>query len=79
MTKTFKYTFKVMTRKEGTDGHNESDWYWKEVTLTKKVTDRMEERNQHKAGYAANYFNEVLRSKYGYKVSPVTATRVKEI
>ena len=66
-------------KKDGTDGHNESDWMAQEITLTKKVTDRMEERNTHKAGYAANYFNNVLRNEYGYKKSVVTAARIKEI
>lgn len=66
MTRTFVYTFK---RANG-----------ETVTLKKRVTDRMEERGlSHKAGYAVNYFNEVLRSKYGYKTSPVTASRIKEI
>ena len=79
MTKTFTYTFKVMTRKEGTEGRKESDWFWKEVTLTKKVTDRMEERNNWKAGYAANWFNEVMRKEYGFKKATVTACGLKEI
>ena len=79
MTKTYAYTFTVLTKKEGTDGHHESDWFAKEITLTKKVTDRMEERNAHKAGYAAGYFNNILRTQYGYKKSVVTAARVKEI
>ena len=79
MTRTFIYTFTVQIKKDGTDGHHESDWCAKEVTLTKKVTDRMEERNQHKAGYAAEYFNQVLRKEYGYTKSVVTACRVKEV
>lgn len=79
MTRTFTYTFKQHVKKDGTDGHNESDWTVEEITLKKRVTDKMEERNQHKAGYAAGYFNEVLRGKYGYKYSPVTACRLKEI
>lgn len=79
MTKTYTYTFNVITKKEGTDGHRQEDWYNKSVTLTKRVTDKMEERPQHKAGYAAEYFNQVLRRDYGYKKSVVTATRVKEI
>lgn len=53
MTRTFTYTFKRVNGEE--------------VTLKKKVTDAMEERNAHKAGYAAEYFNEVLREKYGFK------------
>lgn len=65
MTRTFTYTLK---RANG-----------EEVTLKKKVTDAMEERNAHKAGYAAEYFNEVLREKYGFKKSVVTATRIKEV
>ena len=79
MTRTFEYTFKVWRKKDGTDGHNESDWYTEEVTLRKAVTDRMEERYYHKAGYAAGYFNKVLRERYGYKKSVVTALKVKEV
>ena len=52
---------------------------FEEVTLKKRVTDKMEERNGHKPGYAAEYFNRVLREKYGYKHSPVTACRITEI
>lgn len=69
MTRTFTYTFLTITKDEGV----------KEITLKKRVTDKMEERNAHKAGYAASYFNEVLRSKYGYKSSVVTAARIKEV
>jgi len=79
MTRTFTYTFKRHVKKEGTDGHKESDWMFEEVTLKKRVTDKMEERNEHKPGYAAGYFNRVLREKYGYKHSPVTACRITEI
>lgn len=78
MTRTFTYTFEVLKAKEGTDAHEASNWYAEKVTLTKKVTDKMEERDAHKAGYAAGYFNKVLREQYGYKKSVVTATRVKE-
>ena len=79
MTKTFAYKFNVIKKKEGTSGKSEQDWYAEQVTLTKKVTDRMEERNIHKAVYAANYFNEVLRTQYGYKKSVVTAAKIQEI
>lgn len=79
MTKTFIYTFDRYVKKEGTNGHKESDWTVEKVTLKKRVTDRMEERDYHKAGYAAKYFNEVLREKYGYKRNVVTACRIKEI
>lgn len=65
MTRTFEYSFKKASGEV--------------VTLRKKVTDKMEERNYHKAGYAAGYFNDVLRSKYGYKKSVVTASRIKEV
>ena len=65
MTRTFTYTFELA------DG--------KEVTLRKSVTDQMEERNCHKAGYAAECFNRILRSKYGYKKSVVTAWKLVEI
>ena len=79
MTKTFTYTFTVAVKRDGTDGHKESDWTGKSITLKKKVTDRMEERDYHKAGYAAEYFNRVLRTEYGYNKSVVTAVKVKEI
>ena len=79
MTRTFIYKFDVIKCKPGADGHSESDWYKETVTLKKSVTDRMEERNYWKAGYAANYFNNILRTKYGYKKSVVTATRITEV
>lgn len=65
MTRTFTYTFKLANGKK--------------VTLNKSVTDQMEERNFHKAAYAAEYFNRILRSKYGYKKSIVTARNLVEI
>lgn len=79
MTKTYAYRFTVLRKHPGTDGHRESDWYREEIVLIKRVTDRMEERAAHKAGYAAEYFNRVLRSEYGYRNSPVTAARIQEI
>lgn len=79
MTRTFTYTFDRLVKEDGTDGKNLEDWRYETITLTKRVTDRMEERDGHKPGYAAGYFNDVLRSKYGYKRSIVTATRIKEI
>nr|DAG33775.1 MAG TPA: hypothetical protein [Caudoviricetes sp.] len=65
MTRAYAYTFKLANGKE--------------VTLKKSVTDQMEERNFHKAAYAAEYFNRILRSKYGYKKSIVTARNLVEI
>lgn len=65
MTRAYAYTFKLANGKE--------------VTLKKSVTDQMEERNFHKAAYAAEYFNRILRSKYGYKKSVVTARNLVEI
>ena len=65
MTRTFTYTFK---RANG-----------QEITLKKKVTDKMEERNSHKAVYAVSYFNDILRSKYGYHRSIVTARSISEV
>lgn len=73
MTRTFTYTFKHII------GGTEQNIITEDITLTKKVTDRMEERNAHKAGYAANYFNQILRSQYGYHHSPVTASRIQEV
>ena len=65
MTKTFTYTF---TRANG-----------EEVALKKRVTDKMEEYDFRKGGYAVNYFNEVLRNKYGYHKSIVTRCRIVEV
>lgn len=79
MTRIFEYTFTVWQKKEGTEGKQEADWTAVPVTLRKRVTDRMEERDGHKPGYAAKYFNDVLRSQYGYKKSVVIATRIKEV
>ena len=64
MTKKFTYTFK---RANG-----------ETVILKKTVTDRMEERNDHKKMYAAAYFNEVLKEKYGFYKSEVSAKNIKE-
>lgn len=63
MTKTFTYTFK---------------YYGEEITLTKKVTDKMEERGAHKRAYAANYFNQVLREKYGRHRAEAFGWNIKE-
>lgn len=65
MKRTFTYTFKRVNGEV--------------ITLKKNVTDKMEERDAHKAGYAARYFNDVLRSQYGYHKSVVTAARIKEV
>lgn len=65
MTRIFTYTF---TRANG-----------EVITLKKKVTDNMEERNFHKTSYAVNYFNDILRSKYGYHKSVVTASSIVEV
>ena len=64
MTKTFTYTFQ---------------YYGEEIILTKKVTDRMEERNSHKRAYAANYFNQVLREKYGRHRAEAFGYNIKEV
>lgn len=49
------------------------------VVLKKTVTDRMEERDAMKAGYAAHYFNKVLRESYGFHKDVVTAWRIEKI
>lgn len=64
MTKYFNYTF---------------EYYGKKITVSKTVTDNMEERKMHKAGYAASYFNEFLRTYAGYHKSVVTAVRIAEV
>lgn len=64
MTRTYTYTFK---------------YYAEEITLTKKVTDKMEERGDvHKRAYAANYFNQILREKYGRKRAEAFGYNIKE-
>ena len=65
MTKTYSFTFRILRKKDGTDGHSESDYYWEPITLTKKITDRMEERDSWKPVVAANYFTQVMRNQYG--------------
>lgn len=65
MTRTFIYKF---TRANG-----------EKVTLTKRVTDKMEERDYHKKAFAVGWFNKVLREKYGYKKSVVTAAKIQEV
>ena len=69
MTRTFTYTFTLI------DLDNTSN----AITLKKRVTDSMEPTNCRKAGYAARYFNNVLRKNYGYHKSVVTAARVCEV
>lgn len=64
MTKTFTYTF---------------TYYGQTITLTKKVTDKMEERNAHKRAYACNFFNQVLREKYGRHRAEVFGYNVVEV
>ena len=78
MNKTYEYTFSVMRKKEGTDGRNQSDWYYEDVTLRKTVTDRMEERLWWKPVYAADYFTSVMRNKYGKRECARTRN-IKEI
>lgn len=79
MTKTFAYTFETLTKKDGTDGRKPEDWYWKKVTLTKKVTDKMEERPMWKVGYAVDYFDRIMRTQYGFQKCVIRPTQVKEI
>lgn len=80
MTRTYQYTFQRLVKKEGADGHKESDWEWQDVTLTKKVTDRMEERgDMWKKTYAANWFTQVIRTKYGNPRAVVFARKVQEV
>ena len=64
MTKYYNYTFK---------------YYLDEITVSKTVTDNMEERKGHKAGYASGYFNDFLRTYAGHKKSTVTAAFIKEV
>lgn len=73
MTRTFTYTFDHPYK------NDDGTWDVKQITLKKRVTDRMEERNTHKAGYAAGCFNDILRSQYGYHISPVTAWKIQEV
>lgn len=73
MTRTFTYTFDRIVK------DNNGEWKNEQITLKKRVTDKMEERNGFKAGYAAHFFNEVLRTEYGYHTSPVTGARVQEV
>lgn len=56
MTKKYRIWTEIMTRKAGTDGSNQDDWYWKRIEETKTVTDSMEERDTWKKVYARNWF-----------------------
>lgn len=74
MTRTYTYTFKTIEKNEA------GEWEWVERTITKKVTDRMEERGDaHKRAYAANYFNQVLREKYGRHRAEAFGYNIKEV
>lgn len=57
MTRYFNYTFK---------------YYLDYITISKQVTDNMEERDAHKRIYAIYYFNDFLRQYAGYKRSYAT-------
>lgn len=66
MTRYFNYTFK---------------YYFDEVTISKAVTDNMEERDMHKAGWAAEWMTQTLRNHtgdknfkcvYGYRLTEVS-------
>lgn len=71
MTRTFTYTFTTYKREGNTLVLNDH-------TMRLSVTDRMEERDAHKAGYASRRFNETLREQYGYKRDVVKAWMLKE-
>lgn len=64
MTKYYNFTFK---------------YYLDEIVISKAVTDNMEERKVHKAGYAASYFNEFLKENAGYKKAVAFGYNVKEV
>ena len=78
MTRTYEYTFTVYEKKAGTDGRLQSDWISVPVTLRKRVTDRMEERDSWKAIYAAHYFTDIVKREYG-KRAGVCAQNIKEV
>lgn len=64
MTRYYNFTFK---------------YYLDKITVSKAVTDNMEERKGHKAGYAASYFNDFLRTYAGYKKAAAFGYNVKEV
>lgn len=73
MTRTYTYTFKTIEKNEA------GQFEWVTRTLTKKVTDRMEDRDAHKRAYAANYFNQILREQYGRKRAEAFGYNIKEV
>lgn len=80
MTKTFEYTLKHIVKNEGVENpRSENDFHVETITLRKKVTDRMEERNSWKVAYACEYFNNILRTQYGRKRAEANARNVKEV
>lgn len=81
MTKTYRYTFTVWKRNPELDPKDPKAWYEEPVTLTKRVTDKMEERPWMKAGYAANCFSQIMREKYGKtpRQAAITAYHVEEV
>lgn len=80
MTKTFAYTFKRIVKNDGVVSPvSEDDFHIEEITLTKRVTDKMEERNGWKRVYAADYFANILRTEYGRPRAVVLARELKEV
>lgn len=47
--------------------------------IYKIVTDEQEPRDNQKPLYAVEYFNYVLKTKYGYKKSVVTVRNIEEV
>lgn len=80
MTKTFTYTFRRIVRNDGVEKPtSESDFHIEEITLKKRVTDKMEERDSWKRVYAADYFAGILRTEYGRPRAVVLARELKEV
>lgn len=73
MTRKFFYTFDKIIMHDGDKP------VMIPITITVKVTDRMEEREWMKPGYAANKINQIGREYYGWIGARATARNITEI
>lgn len=73
MTRKFSYTFDQIILHDGDKP------VMTPMTITVKVTDKMEERDWMKAGYAAHKINQRGREFYGWRSSKATARNITEL
>lgn len=67
MTRTYQYTFRRYYPSA------------EDITITKRVTDRMEERDSWKRAYAMDYFTRYVRETLGIKNAVLNTRYCKDI